>query len=73
LLREVLPLIKNGKKLEEFERELDKKSDLSYEEALAVYEELFRQAVASGAINSENIMDGFEVDIRIARALNALK
>ncbi len=73
MLREVLPLIKNGKKLEEFERELDKKSDLSYEEALAVYEELFRQAVASGAINSENIMDGFEVDIRIARALNALK
>lgn len=66
-------MIKNGKKLEEFERELDKKSDLSYEEAFAVYEELFKQAVASGAINSENIMDGFEVDIKIAKALNALK
>ncbi|MFA5424015.1 MAG: hypothetical protein WC374_09185 [Phycisphaerae bacterium] len=46
---------------------------MSYEEALAVYEELFQQAVASGAINSENIMDGFEVDIRIAKALNSLK
>jgi hypothetical protein len=59
--------------MEEFERELDKKKELSYEEALAVYEALFKEAVALGAINSENIMDGFEVDIRIAKALNSLK
>jgi hypothetical protein len=46
---------------------------LSYEEALAAYEALFEEAAALGAINSENVMDGFEVDIRIAKALNAMK
>ena len=72
-MRDAPALIKNRKKLEEFERELDKNIELSYEEALALYEALFNEAVALGAINSENIMDGFEVDIRIAKALNALK
>jgi hypothetical protein len=66
-------VIKDRKKLEEFERQLSENERLSYREALAIYEALFKEAVSLGAISSKNIMDGFEVDIRIAKALNALK
>ena len=66
-------MIKNRRKIEEFEREQAQKKPLTYEQALAVYEALFEEAVSLGAINSENIMEGFEVDIRIAKALNSLK
>jgi hypothetical protein len=66
-------VIKNYRKVEEFEREQAEKEPLSYRQALAVYEALFEEAVNLGAINPENIMDGFEVDIRIAKALNSLK
>jgi hypothetical protein len=66
-------VIKNRRKIEEFEREQAEKEPLSYRQSLAVYEALFEEAVNLGAINSENIMDGFEVDIRIAKALNSLK
>ena len=54
-------MIKNKHKLNEFYRELEAKEKLSYKEALAL-----------GAISHENIWDGFEVDLRIARAINGL-
>ena len=66
-------MIKNSKKIEEFENQHALNESMSYEQALAIYEALINEAVALGAINSENIMDGFEVDIRVAKALNALK
>jgi hypothetical protein len=31
---------------------------------------LHKKAVSLGAINSENILDGLEVDLRIAKAIN---
>ena len=66
-------MIKNKTKLEEFYRELDRGEKLSYKEAIAIYEALYAEAVSLGVISSENIMDGIEVDIRIARAINSLK
>ena len=35
-------------------------------------DELFKEAVSLGVINDENIMEGIEVDIRIAKALAGL-
>lgn len=66
-------MIINKDKLNEFERELIRKENLSHREALAIYEALHNEAVALGVISSENIMDGIEVDLRIARAINGLK
>ena len=63
-------MIKNRRRLDEFYRRLDAKENLSYHEALAIYEMLHKEAVSLGAINSENILDGLEVDLRIARAIN---
>lgn len=63
-------MIKNRHILDEFHRKLDAEENLSYHEALAIYEMLHKEAVSLGAINSENIQNGLEVDIRIARAIN---
>lgn len=63
-------MIQNGHKLEEFQRRLDAEENLSYQEALAIYEMLHKEAVSLGAISSENMLDGLEVDLRIARAIN---
>lgn len=45
---------------------------LSHKEALAIYEALHEEALSLGAINSENILEGIETDLRIARAINGL-
>ena len=66
-------MIRNRKKLEEFYRKLDAEENLSYQEKLALYDAVWQFAVSMGAITSENILDGIEVDIRYARALNSLR
>jgi len=63
-------MVQNREKLDEFQRKLDAKERLSYTEALAIYEMLLKEAVSLGKINSENVMEGLEVDLRIAKAIN---
>ena len=65
-------MVKNKRKLNEFYRKLDAEEKLSYKEALRIYDALHKEAVALGAISHENIWDGFEVDLRIAKAINGL-
>ena len=68
-----MAMITNKDKLNEFERELIRKENLSHKEALAIYEALYKEAVALGAISHENIWDGFEAVLRVARAINMVK
>ena len=63
-------MIQNRRKLNDFYHKLDAEESLSYQQALAIYELLHKEAVSLGAINSENILDGLEVDLRIAKAIN---
>jgi DNA-binding transcriptional regulator/RsmH inhibitor MraZ len=65
-------MVRNKHKLNEFYRKLDAEEKLSYKEALRIYDALHKEAVALGAISHENIWDGFEVDLRIAKAINSL-
>jgi hypothetical protein len=60
-------------KLDEFRRRLIVEEDLSYGESLRIFESLHAEALALGALSDENILDGLETDLRIARALNGLK
>jgi hypothetical protein len=66
-------MIKKGKKLCEFERKLLEQENLSYRQKLKIYDALFKEAVSLGIFTQENIMDGIEVDIKIAKAINILK
>jgi hypothetical protein len=63
-------MIQNGHKLDELQRKLNAEENLSYQEALAIYEMLYNEAVSLGVFNSENMLDGLEVDLRIAKAIN---
>ncbi len=63
-------MIQNPKKLEALNRELTRTENVSYLESLAIFEALHRQAVSLGVINSDNMLEGIEVDIRIANAIN---
>ncbi|UCG59121.1 MAG: hypothetical protein JSU70_06355 [Phycisphaerales bacterium] len=65
-------MIRNGPKLNAFCRKLIEREDITHKQALAIYEALHKEAVSLGAINSGNILDGLEVDLRIARAVNGL-
>jgi len=65
-------MVKNKLKLKRFYQKLIEQEKLSHKEALAIYESLHTEAVSLGAINSENILEGLEIDIRIAKEINGL-
>ena len=62
-------MIQNRRTLDEFYRKLDAQEKFSNKDALAIYEMLLKEAVSLGAISSENILEGLEVDLRI-KAIN---
>ena len=66
-------MIRNKRKLNEFYRKLIEEENISHKQALAIYDMLHKEAVSLGAINSENILEGLEVDLRIAKAMSGLK
>ena len=65
-------MITNKPRLDDFYRELIKTENISHKEALSIYDTLHNEAVNLGVINSENIMEGFETTLRIARAIHGL-
>lgn len=65
-------MVRNKIKLRKFYQKLIKKENISHKKALCIYEALHREAVSLGIINSKNILDGLETDLRIAKAINQL-
>lgn len=65
-------MVKHKRKLQDFHRKLIEEENISHKEALWIYEALHREAVSLGAISSENILEGLEVDLRIAKAINGV-
>jgi len=65
-------MIRNRHKLNKFHRKLIKEENLSYKKALSIYEALHREGVSLGIINSENILEGLKIDLRIAKTVNGL-
>jgi hypothetical protein len=56
--------------LNKFYRHLIEKEKFSYRKALSIYEILHKEAVSLGIINSKNILEGLEIDLRIAKIIN---
>jgi len=65
-------MVRNKHKLNKFYQKLIKEENISYKKALSIYEALHKEAVSLGIINSENILEGLEIDLRIAKAINRL-
>ena len=65
-------MLKNKRKLDKFYQKLIEQEDISHKKALSIYEAMHKEAVSLGIINSKNILEGLEVDLRIAKAINGL-
>jgi hypothetical protein len=63
-------MVRNKKKLNKFYQALLRKENMSYRQALRIYEALHKEAVSLGIINSKNILDGLETDIKVAKTIN---
>lgn len=64
-------MITNIEIYNKFQRELLQKERFTYEQSLQIYEALLAEAIAVGAITKDNIMEGIEIDINIAKTLNS--
>ena len=65
-------MIKNKVLLNKFYDKIIERENLSHKEALAIFEAMYKEAVSLGVFNSENILEGLDTDLRIARAINGL-
>lgn len=61
-----------GEKWREWENEILKANDLDTEQKFKLLEGMLEEAKALGAFSSENALDGIEVSIRIAKAVNSV-
>jgi hypothetical protein len=65
-------MVKDYKKLETFEKELMRLEKPDLVKNFKIVEALYEEAFALGAIPLKDPLDGIEVDIRIAKAINSV-
>ena len=65
-------MVRNKIKLHKFYQKLIRDERFHHKKALALYEALHKEALVMGVISSGNILDGLEIDLKIARAINGL-
>ncbi len=66
-------MIKNKKILEKFEKDFVKKTKVDFEKNLKIFEELLNLAREINKLPSENLLEGIEIDIKYAKAINGVK
>lgn len=64
-------MIKNAEELERFEREYDRAHPLTLEQKYALLESMYQLGKQFGHFTPARLMEGMEVDIAMAKALNA--
>jgi hypothetical protein len=65
-------MITNPKIVEAFERNLAANEYITYQQALAIFDMLYHEAVSVGAITHDNVMDGIETTIQISHFIQSL-
>jgi hypothetical protein len=65
-------MVNNCNKLKLFYQKLIEQENFSYHQALAIYEDLHNEAVRLGVITTQNMLEGIDIDIKIAKAINGL-
>ena len=69
----IYTVIKNGTYLEQWEKELVASEPVDYRRNLKIFEAMIEEAKRLGAWPPSDPLEGLEVDIRIAKVVNALK
>lgn len=66
-------MVKNKRILEKFENELIKKSPVNYRQNKKIFEEMYKHAVRLKALPLKDNLEGIEIKIKIAKALNSVR
>ncbi|MEO0104476.1 MAG: hypothetical protein ABIK77_04710 [candidate division WOR-3 bacterium] len=66
-------MIKNKKLLEELEKEIIRNSQLDINKNIKIFQEFLKLAREVGRFPSENLLEGIEIDIKYAKAINGIK
>lgn len=66
-------MFRNEEELTEHYEALIAKEGLSHKEKLEIFDASSKEGVVSGFFTSENVMDGIEGVLRIAKTVNSLK
>jgi hypothetical protein len=66
-------MIRRKELLEEIEKDLMGRNRSSYLENLRIFEAMYQEAKHFGVLPPQDPLEGIEVDIRIARAVNVRK
>ena len=65
-------MIRNAEYLKQWEDELLKKSPANFYQNLKLVEEILKEACSLGVFPPSDPWEDFEIDLKIARAINAL-
>ena len=65
-------MVKNSRILRKFEREEMRREKLSFKDALKIFEAMWREALALGAIKTSDWLNDIEKEIRIAKIINGI-
>lgn len=63
-------MIKRSEMVAAFEKEQIRQNKADYRENMRIFAALYQEAVALGIFPLEDPLEGIEVDVRLARALN---
>ena len=66
-------MVKNPKILKRFEFDLIRRSRHGYNHNVKIANELLRLAIKLGVFPPKNRLDGIEVDIKFAKAMNSVR
>lgn len=69
---ELVKLIANPKKLQEFNKKLLKKEKVDIMQNFRIVEAMYREAIALRAIPLKDPLDGIDIKIKIARVVNSV-
>ncbi len=64
-------MIKNIELWESFQKKMLKNEQISFEKTLKIMDSLWREGVKLGVLPPKDILEGIEVDIKIASILNS--
>ena len=66
-------MIKNRKKWEEFEKGLLRNTPVNFNQNRQIFEEMYKHAMSMKVLPLKNKLEGIEVKIKLAKALNNVR
>jgi hypothetical protein len=65
-------MIKNRDRLQEFEAEIIQKEKVDILKNFRLVDAMYEEALSLGAFSKENVLDGLDKDIKLAKAINSV-